>query len=166
VKIEVGPMRPTDARQAGELHHRSCVDAFGDALPPEFWEGHGVTASVRRWRTTLAEPAPRRTLRLVARDGRRVVGLAVRGPSRARLGLEVARPVELLQVHVDPALHGSGVGQGLLDLCLAPGEPAQLWVWSGNERAIAFFRRNGFAADGASGVDEARSGLVEIRMVR
>jgi RimJ/RimL family protein N-acetyltransferase len=44
-------------------------------------------------------------------------------------------------------------------------EPASLWVFEGNHRARAFYRRHGFAEDGAR-VDDPFFGLPEIRMVR
>lgn len=42
---------------------------------------------------------------------------------------------------------------------------AYLWVAKGNERAIRFYQRHGFAADGAENVDRD-DGITEIRMVR
>jgi hypothetical protein len=44
-------------------------------------------------------------------------------------------------------------------------EPASLWVFEANERARAFYRKQGFAEDGSS-VDEPYFGIPEIRMVR
>ena len=48
---------------------------------------------------------------------------------------------------------------------LQPG-PAVLWVAKENRRAIAFYRRNGFAFDGAEQSDPGTAGIVEARMVR
>jgi hypothetical protein len=45
-------------------------------------------------------------------------------------------------------------------------DPAQLWVLRGNHRAIAFYERNGFAADGVVFIDQSEPSLVELRMVR
>jgi len=39
-------------------------------------------------------------------------------------------------------------------------------VLAGNERAIAFYERNGFAFDGAKSTDAADPALIERRMVR
>jgi ribosomal protein S18 acetylase RimI-like enzyme len=52
----------------------------------------------------------------------------------------------------------------LLDVAIGR-EAASLWVLEGNERAMAFYRRNGFTADGAR-ADEEFFGVSEIRMVR
>jgi len=45
-------------------------------------------------------------------------------------------------------------------------DPAQLWVLRGNIRAIAFYERNGFVADGTEFIDPAEPNLVELRMIR
>ncbi len=55
---------------------------------------------------------------------------------------------------------------GLFDAALEAGEPAYLWVAEDNPRAHAFYRRNGFVADGARKVAEQWEDLTEIRMVR
>lgn len=50
-----------------------------------------------------------------------------------------------------PGVHGSGVGQALLDTIVGQ-RPAYLWCIDGNERALAFYRRNGFEPDGLTHV--------------
>jgi RimJ/RimL family protein N-acetyltransferase len=49
-------------------------------------------------------------------------------------------------------------------------EPAELWVVEGNLRAIAFYRKNGFAEDGArfalGNAEAVAEGVFEVRMVR
>ena len=47
-----------------------------------------------------------------------------------------------------------------------PAGPAVLWVAKENPRAIAFYRRSGFAFDGAEQTDPGTPGIVEARMVR
>jgi ribosomal protein S18 acetylase RimI-like enzyme len=56
------------------------------------------------------------------------------------------------------------LGQRLLDVAIGR-EAASLWVLEGNERAMAFYRRNGFTTDGAR-ADEEFFGVPELRMVR
>ncbi len=164
MRIELWPMTEGDARQVGSLHHRAWRDAAGDDIPG------GVQASradvIRRWRDALAAPPPRRTLRLVARRDRHVVGFAVRGPARGRSGIEPAASIEVFDLLVERELHGSGVRQGLLDRCLRPGQAAQVWVWADDETAIAFYRRNGFAPDRSRPAGDGAFGLQELRLVR
>jgi ribosomal protein S18 acetylase RimI-like enzyme len=72
-------------------------------------------------------------------------------------------PRQLYVLYVYAAFHGSGVGQALLDAVLNPDAPAVLWVADPNPRAQAFYRKHGFARDGAAKVDD---GVREIRMLR
>lgn len=72
-------------------------------------------------------------------------------------------PRQLYVLYVYAAFHGSGVGTALLDAVIDPDAPASLWVADPNPRAQAFYRRQGFASDGAAKVDD---GVREIRMVR
>lgn len=77
---------------------------------------------------------------------------------------------ELQFLYVDASQYGIGLAHGLLQAVLADDEPAELWVIEINFRAIAFYRKNGFAADGArfslGDAESAGEGLYEIRMVR
>jgi GNAT superfamily N-acetyltransferase len=62
----------------------------------------------------------------------------------------------------------SAQGTGLADLMmerLVGTEPASLWVLDGNVRAEAFYRRHGFARDGAE-KQHPPTGTTEVRMVR
>ena len=53
---------------------------------------------------------------------------------------------ELVSMWVDPAARRSGVGHALIDAVVewAAGEPVELWVTRGNDRAIALYERAGF----------------------
>ena len=62
-------------------------------------------------------------------------------------------------------MHGSGTGQALLDAAVGD-RPAFLWTAEDNPRAQAFYRRNGFIADGARKIEPEWENLAEIRMVR
>ncbi|WP_301530818.1 GNAT family N-acetyltransferase, partial [Corynebacterium variabile] len=73
---------------------------------------------------------------------------------------------ELEGIYSPARVHGSGVGQLLLDAVIAD-SPAYLWVLDGNARAEAFYRRNGFRRDGAER-EHAVAGIprTTVRMVR
>lgn len=68
-------------------------------------------------------------------------------------------------LYVEQASHGSGAGQALLDAVL-PRHPAFLWVARDNPRARAFYRRNGFQADGTELIDIPVPRLTSVQMVR
>lgn len=52
-------------------------------------------------------------------------------------------------LYLVPGLHGTGVAQAMLELLLPHGH-GYLWVFQANHRAVRFYERNGFAADGLS----------------
>lgn len=66
-------------------------------------------------------------------------------------------------LYLHAADHGTGAGPALLDAVIDPGTPAALWVADPNPRAQAFYRKQGFAADGTVRVED---GVREIRLVR
>jgi ribosomal protein S18 acetylase RimI-like enzyme len=105
---------------------------------------------------------------VVGRRGGVTVGFATSGKASgpdAEHGFPPARPLKLFTIYLLASAHGSGLGQQMLDAVLGD-SPAQLWVLRGNERAISFYRRNGFIADGAEFADAADPNRVEVRMVR
>lgn len=93
------------------------------------------------------------------RDGA-IIGVAMSGPP-----LDDVAPaeVQLYILYVLADHHGSGAGQLLLDAVVPPGTDAYLWVADPNPRAQAFYRKQGFVADGATQVDD---GVLDIRMTR
>jgi GNAT superfamily N-acetyltransferase len=91
----------------------------------------------------------------------RVIGFAVPGPSRDE---DAPTPLELLSIYARKAWWVTGLGARLLEVAIGK-EPASLWVFEGNHRARAFYRRHGFVEDG-SRVNDPFFGLPEIRMVR
>jgi len=54
----------------------------------------------------------------------------------------------LAHLYTVPGVHGTGLGQELLDALLPDGRDAYLWVFLENPRAIRFYLRNGFGFDG------------------
>ena len=68
-------------------------------------------------------------------------------------------------VQQDAAEHrGTGLARHLMAVVLG-GRPAYLWVDGGSMRAITFYERHGFLADGHEAVDKS-DGITEVRMVR
>jgi ribosomal protein S18 acetylase RimI-like enzyme len=104
----------------------------------------------------LADPAQATFL---AVDGAAIVGYAQlrRGgpwPPGARwTSAPPASGAELARLYVAPAAHGSGLAARLLDAACAAARAADapaLWLcaWQGNARALAFYRKHGFAVIG------------------
>lgn len=147
------------------MHHRSWVDTYSDLLPPGWFDEHGPRERIDRWRRVLATPLPpgaRRTGVFDADGG--AVAWCVVGPARTHDAVAPVRDLELWGLYVDREQLGSGLGQDLLDWAVGH-DPAELWRARGNERAAAFYRRNGFVDDGRE-LAPGTPPIVEVRMVR
>jgi len=156
---------PDDAEALGRMHYRSWVDSYSDLVPPGWFDDHGPQERIDLWHRILAQPPPggvRRTA--VFRPGGEPVAWCVGGVSRANEGVAAVRDHELWGLYVDRSLHGSGLGQALLDWAVGA-RPAQLWRAKGNVRAAAFYRRNVFRDDGTE-LPFDYPPMVEVRMVR
>lgn len=85
-------------------------------------------------------------------DGEFAGYVYVAAPSRdADLGPEVA---ELVALYVDPEHWSKGVGDALMRAALErlgdlPYTEVVLWTFKGNDRAITFYERRGWRADGS-----------------
>ena len=154
----VRPATVEDADGIGAVHLASWRETYGGLLSPAFFAAREESRFQANWRRVL-DGGPDV---VVAEAGGRVVGFASTGPSRDE---PPVRPLELYSIYLRAAQHGSGLGQALLDAAVGD-RPASLWVAEENPRAIAFYRRNGFAPDGARQVLEAWEGLAEVRLVR
>lgn len=150
-----------DAEQIAGVHVRGWRDAYSHLLPERFYDDAALQRRVAQWRRLIDEPDPARSVR-VAEIGGGIVGFAFAGPAQDD---DALRADELYALYVVTERHGTGVGQALLDAVVGD-RPAQLWVVKDNARAQAFYRRNGFAPDGAVKVEEHLDNLADIRMVR
>jgi ribosomal protein S18 acetylase RimI-like enzyme len=77
---------------------------------------------------------------------------------------------ELVAIYVDPDQWRSGAGTALMDaaaqrLAGLPYSEVVLWTFAGNHRAIAFYERHGWRADGAEKI-HARSDSRAVRYRR
>jgi ribosomal protein S18 acetylase RimI-like enzyme len=155
--ITVRPAVPEDARAIAVVHATSWRETYarlvGDPDHPAF----AVEPRVPGWERHLAAGS---TDTVVAVHGDQVIGFAETGAAE---GTDAPRAVELTMLYVLATAHGTGTGQALLDAVLGD-RPASLWVAADNPRAQAFYRRNGFRADGA--VSEFPPVGATVRLVR
>ncbi|QNE17968.1 GNAT family N-acetyltransferase [Kribbella qitaiheensis] len=164
--IEIRRAVVADAEAAAWSHLLCWREAYDGTVDPVLLAQHtsDIDRRVQRWAAALGagyerwlavNPDPAAALQ------DRVIGFASAGPSRDD---DAPVPLELFMVYVRAQWWGSGLGYRLLDVAIGK-EPASLWVLEANERARAFYRRQGFAEDGTK-VDEPFFGVPEIRMVR
>jgi len=148
---------PADAEALAHLHIDVWDDAYTGLMPQSILDDRRdeVEDRVERWRTILTESANT----LVAEDDDGLVGFASAGPGR---DADVDTDLELWALYVRARLWGSGLGYTLFFEAVGD-RAAYLWVQAGNERAIAFYERQGFRLDGTD--DEHDEGL-HVRMVR
>ena len=89
------------------------------------------------------------------------LGFASAGPTR---DTDLHDRWELYALNVVAAARGSGLAGDLVAATV--GERASsVWVLAGNERALAFYAREGWVADGGERTHEG-SGLPEVRLLR
>jgi GNAT superfamily N-acetyltransferase len=129
-------------------------------LPIERWR-HEVSVGLRR-------PVGDAFTYIAEIDGEFAGYCYVAAPTREPgLGGHVA---ELGAMYVDPAHWSEGVGNALMKAALErlaelPYAEVILWTFEGNERAVAFYERQGWKADGGEKI-HPRSGEPAIRMRR
>jgi ribosomal protein S18 acetylase RimI-like enzyme len=157
-EIRVRPIEPRDAEDTARLHVAVWEDAYAGLMPDRFLVERraGIDDRIEAWHRIIASSPASTT---VAEHAGELVGFVSVGPARDD---DVDLDEELWALYVSSAWWSAGVGHRLLTTVLGE-RPAYLWVLEGNERAIGFYRRQGFVLDGA--VQEAREGR-HLRMVR
>ncbi len=148
-----------DAAAIGRVHYLTHVETYTGHFPPEVIEANPPHRRARMWTHIIGEQLGEVW---VAERENEIIGFAHTGPPRDE---EPPRDLELSTIYLLAAHHGSGLGQLLLDAVLGD-RKASLWVLDENARAIAFYRKNGFALDGAEKIDPDYGNIREVRLVR
>ena len=136
-------------------------EAYRGLVPASYLERTTVADRELRWADRIGR---RRILvaELLAPELRPdLVGVASSSP---RTDERPGPRLELNSLYVAPGMRGAGLGSRMIDELLGA-EPAVLWVFAANTRAVSFYERCGFAADGHETIDDD-TGLPELRMTR
>ncbi|MDT0118309.1 GNAT family N-acetyltransferase [Microbacterium sp. PRF11] len=142
--IEVREARTEDAVGIATVHATSWRETYGRFVDdPDTSAWFDVGRRIGMWQQNLEQNA---FATVVAVQDGDIIGFGAVQPTPET---DAVRPAELTMLYVLAAAHGSGAGQALLDAVLAD-RPASLWVAADNPRAHAFYRRNGFVADGTT----------------
>ncbi|MFB6725352.1 GNAT family N-acetyltransferase [Kribbella sp. NPDC056345] len=153
-----------DAEAAAWCHLLCWQEAYAGLAPPELLARRtaNVEQRIERWSAAITEGKVRwLAINPVADVRDRVVGFANSSPGRDE---DSPVALELQAIYTRAAWWGTGLGAQLLDVAIGK-DPAYLWVFEDNERALGFYRRHGFAPDGARKHDDYFD-LWEIRLVR
>lgn len=160
---------PADAAALAGLAERTFRDTFGAANTAEDMDLHCRSSYAEAFqRAELGDPG---LWTLVAEAGPGLAGFAQVRWDHAPAHLRLEAPGEIQRLYVDRAWHGQGVAQALMARCLegmaARGlRSAWLGVWEHNPRAIAFYRKSGFAVAGAQVFMLGRDPQRDLVMVR
>ena len=157
----VRPARLADVVPMAHVIVRCWQETYRGLMPDEVLDDPEFPSRRERfWTAVLTEERYRANRVAVAERDGGLIGVAMSGPP---LDDEPAWTRQLYILYVLAAQHGTGAGSALLAAVVERGESAGLWVADPNPRAQAFYRKQGFVADGTTQVDH---GVREIRMVR
>jgi GNAT superfamily N-acetyltransferase len=149
-----------DAAGIARVHIQAWRECYAHLLPAAALAGLEQGPREARWRRNIAAATSEIW---VSCHGTDIVGWASAGDGREDDGPTLR---ELQGIYVLASHYGSGAGQLLLDAAVGSGA-AYLWIAENNPRASAFYTRNGFIPDGATGSHELAGTPVRIfRMVR
>ncbi|MGB3828177.1 MAG: GNAT family N-acetyltransferase [Ornithinimicrobium sp.] len=163
----VRPPVASDAEALGRVHCRVWQSTYAQIMDPQAFAALSPERFVRGWQRRLegvdGEGLMRSgdTTRVVEHDQDGLVGFISVGPAREDAA---PTPQQLWALNITAEHRGTGLAQHLMGEVLGEG-PAYLWVAKRNERAIAFYRRHRFAADGTE-ITDGHDGITELRMVR
>ena len=167
--ITTRPANIDDARAIAEINVTTWQSAYLGLVEQELLDGMSVDQAAAWWRGQLIGGSAGSGI-LVALAEDSVVGYGSYGPSRDEDATSATG--EVLTIYVLPDLWSRGVGQALLaemdrQMVAAGFEEAMLWVLAGNERGMSFYKRQGWAPDGAE-KDQRMAGatLHEVRYRR
>ena len=152
---EITTMTAADMDGKGYVHWKAWQETYPGLMPQAVLDRMTLEKCIQiahQWPDGL----------IVAKQGEHVIGFAGYGKCR-----EDALPDtgEVFALYVLKDFHGQKVGYALMNEAirrLNAYPQIALWVLKGNERAIRFYRRYGFAFDGAETTSAAGT---ELRMI-
>lgn len=148
------PAEPSDAMDVARVHVRSWQAGYRGLLPAEYLDQLRPEDRAARYDFATQDATKPHTIVVV--DDARVCGFATTMPAQAS---NIERCGELAALYVDPDDWGRGIGAALVSAARAGliergFENALLWVLAGNARAVRFYERDGWLADGSEKDEE------------
>ncbi|WP_043456848.1 GNAT family N-acetyltransferase [Arthrobacter sp. 31Y] len=160
INFDVRRAEPTDALEMAKVHVDTWRETYRGLMSDSALDDPELLAWREKfWTAALSDPRYEKNNAAVAVHEERVIGIAMSGPSPEH----AEGQQELFVLYTYAAFHGSGVGAALLNEVISPSTPAVLWVADPNPRAQAFYRKNGFIADGTVKIEDD---VKDVRMVR
>ena len=154
-EMEVRTAVGADARGIAEVHVRSWQAAYRGQIPDSVLAGLSVNGRTEWWAQTLGNATNRI---LVAVEAGMIVAFVNFGPVRDG---DVDRDSvgEVYAIYCLAEFWDRGLGRKLMEVAVASLRDlnyaaVKVWVLDTNSRAIAFYRKLGFSADGAEKVEQ------------
>ncbi|GAB3537086.1 GNAT family N-acetyltransferase [Arthrobacter tecti] len=158
--FDVRRAEPADTQGMARVHVDTWRETYRGLMSDAVLDDPALLSSRERfWVAALTDPQYCQNTAAVAAHEGTLAGIAMSGPCLD----EVYEAPHLYLLYVYAAFHGSGVGTALLNSVIDAEAPAVLWVADPNPRAQAFYRKNGFIADGGVRTED---GVRAVRMVR
>ena len=151
-----------EIRGKAYVHWKAWKEAYTGLIDQSFLDGR--TLETAEERALKAFQNGYKTL--IAKDENRVIGFADYGPYR---GDDLTEAGEVYAIYILKEYYGKSVGYALMNKALEElkaYDQAVVWVLEGNERAIRFYKRCGFQADGKEQEITLGEPVTEIRMIR
>lgn len=147
-----------DCEALAQVHVASWRAGYRDLMPADFLAAQDPAVRAQQRRDSWHDPDYAHVRGFVAEVDGELVGFVHYGPYRIShdAGWAAVDPNgggEVYALYVHPDHWGSGAGRELLtaavtDLLRAAQTPVRIWTLVGNERALRFYKRHGFVADG------------------
>lgn len=138
--ISIRPATPADLETVASILARTWRETYNGIVPDALVAERSNPAwQVDTWREHFADAGALAGTWLGSLDGE-PAGVAL---VRETPGEDAPRPLELKLCYTLAVAHGSGLGHALIDAAIAD-RPAWLWMFDGNDRAEAFYRKHGF----------------------
>jgi GNAT superfamily N-acetyltransferase len=167
---EIRNARRGDAQAIAAVHVGSWQVAYQGLLPGGVLASLSVPDRERTWSKIFIDP-PLRSAVLLATSNAIVLGFAAVGADQDCAA--VSEVGQLYAIYLRPDQWGRGIGTQLHHAAMGRLSGlgftrARVWVLEGNERAIRFYLRHGWVADGARRIDQGPQGvdLPELRLCR
>lgn len=140
--IRIVPMESVaDMDGKGYVHWKSWQESYAGIVSADYLANMSLEKCIeiaRRWPEGI----------LVAKDGERVIGFVAYGTE----AMEDIRPCGMIfGLYLLQEYHGRGIGKRLMEAAMSKMDDCEavaLWVFRENEKAIRFYERCGFLADG------------------
>ena len=144
---------PKDAIGVSRVHVRAWQAGYRALLPDDYLEQLRPEHRAQKYDFDTTDPSRPQTI--VAEEEGVILGFATTVPAR---DAQAVGSGELSALHVDPEQWGRGIGVALISAArnrlVADGfQDAIVWVLSGNVRALRFYMKDGWLADGISRTD-------------